>query len=118
MPGRLQIAPQLATLVAVPPSGSGWVHEIKFDGFRMLVRRNGDDVRVFSRNALDWTARLPSIVAAARKLKAKSFLIDGEAIVFNNDGVSSFARMQDAVARNDDGKNSTLCLRSPRARRR
>lgn len=99
-----KIAPQLATLVSAPPRGSGWVHEIKYDGFRMLVRQSDGRVRVLSRNGLDWTGRLSSIAAACAKLKAKSFTLDGEAVVLDAKGVSSFARMQDAMSRSDDSK--------------
>ena len=61
-----------------PPSGQLWVHEIKHDGFRLLVRREGSRVRCFTRNGNDWSDRFPAIVEAAGKLKASSFLIDGE----------------------------------------
>ncbi len=98
----MKIAPQLATLVAAPPAGTGWVHEIKYDGFRMIVRRAGDVVRIYSRNGLDWTKRLPSLAASAAKTKAKSFTLDGEAAVLDAKGASSFARMQDAMSRVDD----------------
>ena len=100
----MKINPQLATLVSAPPKGAGWVHEIKYDGFRMIVRRAGDVVHIYSRNGLDWTKRLPSIAAAAGKLKAKSFTLDGEAAVLDAKGASSFARMQDAMSRTDDSK--------------
>ena len=62
----------------VPPSGADWVHEIKYDAFRMLIRRDGDSVRLYSRKALDWTARLPAIAVGAARLKGRSFTIDGE----------------------------------------
>jgi len=68
------------------PSGAGWVHEIKHDGYRMIVRRDGDRVRLYSRKAVDWTARLPVIVKGAAGLKAKSFTIDGEAVVIGENG--------------------------------
>jgi bifunctional non-homologous end joining protein LigD len=64
-----------------PPSGADWVHEIKHDGYRMIVRRDGDSVRLYSRKAIDWTDRLPAIAAGAALLKAKSFTIDGKAVV-------------------------------------
>jgi bifunctional non-homologous end joining protein LigD len=56
-----------------PPTGADWVHEIKHDGYRMLVRRDGGHVRLYSRKAIDWTDRLPAIAAGAALLKAKSF---------------------------------------------
>src|SRR5260370_39446822 len=62
-----------------PPSGADWVHEIKHDGYRLIVSRDGPTVRLYTRNAYDWTVRLPAIAAAAGRIKAKSFTIDGEA---------------------------------------
>jgi bifunctional non-homologous end joining protein LigD len=59
------------------PSGPDWVHEIKHDGYRMIVRRDGPTVRLYRRNAYDWSARLSAIAAAAELIKAKSFTIDG-----------------------------------------
>jgi hypothetical protein len=64
-----------------PPSGADWVHEIKHDGYRIIVRRDGPTVRLYSRNAYDWSARLSAIGAAAARINAKSFTIDGEAVV-------------------------------------
>jgi ATP-dependent DNA ligase len=60
-----------------PPSGPGWIHEIKHDGYRLLVRREGSRVRLFTRGGYDWTDRFPAIVEAASTIKARSFLIDG-----------------------------------------
>ena len=73
-----------------PPSGPEWVHEIKHDGFRLMVRREGPRVRCFTRNGHDWSDRFPAIMDAASRLKAPSFLIDGEAVVCRPDGVSDF----------------------------
>ena len=69
-----------------PPSGSLWVHEIKHDGYRLMVRRDGLRVRCFTKNGHDWTDRFPSIVDAALSFKATSFLIDGEATILGDDG--------------------------------
>ncbi|WP_354067402.1 DNA ligase [Bradyrhizobium sp. OAE829] len=66
-----------------PPSGPEWVHEIKHDGFRLLVRREGPRVRCFT-----WGG--PAIVEAAKRLRPQSFLIDGEAVICRPDGVSDF----------------------------
>jgi ATP-dependent DNA ligase len=74
----------------VPPAGADWVHEIKHDGYRMIVRKAGDEVRLFTRNGYDWTGRFPAIAAAAERLKADSFTIDGEAAVIGPDGLSRF----------------------------
>jgi bifunctional non-homologous end joining protein LigD len=84
------IEPCLPSKVDRPPSGPLWVHEIKHDGYRLMVRRDGSDVRCFTRNGHDWADRFPTIVAAAHLIKASSFLIDGEAVVISDDGTSDF----------------------------
>jgi len=71
--------PCLPSPAEKPPVGAGWLHEIKHDGFRMLVRRDTRGVRLFTRNGHDWTGRFPLIARAALLLKAGSCLIDGEA---------------------------------------
>ncbi|HEY2226604.1 MAG TPA: hypothetical protein VGI22_02490, partial [Xanthobacteraceae bacterium] len=63
-----------------PPAGSDWVHEIKHDGYRLIVRRDGTAVRLFTRRGYDWTDRYPLIVTAATKLRASSATIDDEAV--------------------------------------
>jgi bifunctional non-homologous end joining protein LigD len=73
-----------------PPSGPLWVHEIKHDGFRLMVRREGSRVRCFTRGGYDWADRFPAVVEAAARLKAQSFLIDGEAVICRDDGLSDF----------------------------
>src|SRR5262249_27923839 len=77
-------------LASSPPSGADWVHEIKHDGYRLIVRRDGPVVRLYSRNAIDLTARLSAIAVAAERIKAKCFTIDGEAVVLGPDGLSRF----------------------------
>ena len=84
------IIPAQPVVASRPPSGANWVHEIKHDGYRMIVRRDGPVVRLYSRNGNDWTARLRAIAAAAEQIKAKSFTIDGEAVVLGPDGLSRF----------------------------
>jgi ATP-dependent DNA ligase len=74
----------------VPPSGSDWIHEIKHDGFRIMARRDGAGVRLISRRGTDFTSRFPLVAAAITALPAHSFLIDGEAIVTNGDGLAVF----------------------------
>jgi bifunctional non-homologous end joining protein LigD len=76
-----------------PPSGPDWVHEIKHDGYRIIVRRDGPTVRLYSRNGNNWTSRLSAIATAARRIKAKSFTIDGEAVVLGPDGLSLFEEL-------------------------
>ena len=84
------IEPCQPSKVARPPSGSLWVHEIKHDGYRLMVRRDGSRVRCFTRNGNDWADRFPSIVEAAARLKAQSFLIDGEVVIARDDGMPDF----------------------------
>jgi ATP-dependent DNA ligase len=88
------IEPCQPSKVARPPSGASWVHEIKHDGYRLMVRREGSRVRCFTRNGHDFGGRFPAIVLAARRLKAHSFLIDGEAVVLNADGTSDFSALR------------------------
>jgi bifunctional non-homologous end joining protein LigD len=76
--------------VARPPSGPLWVHEIKHDGYRLMVRRDRARVRCFTRNGHDWADRFPAIVDAALHIKATSFLIDGEAVIARDDGTPDF----------------------------
>jgi bifunctional non-homologous end joining protein LigD len=83
-----------AVIASRPPSGADWVHEIKHDGYRLIVRRDGPTVRLYTRSAYDWTARLPAIAAAAERIKAKSFTIDGEAVVLGPDGLSRFEELR------------------------
>jgi len=81
-----------------PPSGADWVHEIKHDGYRLIVRRDGPTIRLYTRNAYDWTVRLPAIAAAAERIEAKSFTIDGEAVVIGPDGLSRFEEVRRRTA--------------------
>jgi bifunctional non-homologous end joining protein LigD len=85
------IEPCLPTVATKPPSGSGWLHEIKHDGFRTLVLRTGNRVRVLTRNGIDWTERFPMIAKAAGSLDVPSCLIDGEIIAARpEDGLGDF----------------------------
>ena len=68
-------------LVKGPPTGPDWLHEVKFDGFRIQIHKAGDQVCLFSRNGKDFTERFPAIAAAARRLEAKKAVIDGELVV-------------------------------------
>src|SRR5262249_24738657 len=89
-PGLGIIEPCLPSPAKAPPSGRGWLNESKHDGFR--IRAGGDTagVRLITRNGNDFTNRFPIIVAAVAALTARSFLIDGEAIVTNGDGLAVF----------------------------
>jgi bifunctional non-homologous end joining protein LigD len=72
------------------PSGPDWIHEIKHDGYRLIVQREGKRVRLFTRNGHDWTDRYPLIVEAALRNRSSSFVIDGEAVLLGVDGISDF----------------------------
>jgi bifunctional non-homologous end joining protein LigD len=91
------VPPSLATLRAVAPSGEGWVHEIKFDGYRIQARLDHGEVRLLTRKGLDWTGKVPNIAAAVAKLPARTALIDGEIVVEDEKGLSSFSGLQAAL---------------------
>jgi bifunctional non-homologous end joining protein LigD len=91
-------APQLATLVKAPPAGDGWLHEIKFDGYRIGCRIRNGRVTLISRNGKDWTAAFPEIAAAAQKLAVSDALLDGEVAMVLPDGRTSFQALQNAAS--------------------
>ena len=91
------VPPQLATLHDKPPDGAGWVHEVKFDGYRMQARLDGGQVRLLTRKALDWTSKFKPVANALAKLDIQSALIDGEIIVEDAERISNFSALQDAL---------------------
>ena len=89
------VEPCLPSKAEQPPSGPLWVHEIKHDGYRLMVSRDGSRiVRCFTRNGNDWTDRFPAIVETATQLRATSFLIDGEAVIIGDDGTPDFRALR------------------------
>ena len=72
------------------PHTPGWLHEIKYDGYRLRVERNGDRVRLITKGGYDWSKRYPWIVESALKNRVKRFVIDGEAVVLGVDGIANF----------------------------
>jgi ATP-dependent DNA ligase len=80
----------LPTGAKVVPDHPDWIHEIKYDGYRLRVERDGDRVRLITRGGHDWTKRYPWIAEAARKVRQKRFVLDGEAVILGVDGVSDF----------------------------
>jgi bifunctional non-homologous end joining protein LigD len=88
---------ELATLVKTPPSGSQWLHEIKFDGYRLLGYVAGGESRLRTRNGKDWTDRFPAVAAALEKLRVKEAVLDMEAVVLDAEGKSSFQALQAAL---------------------
>ncbi|MEO8523613.1 MAG: DNA ligase D [Caldimonas sp.] len=90
------LSPQLATLVAQVPKDDGWIYEIKFDGYRLLARIDGDDVRLVTRKGNDWTSRMKSLAAAVRSLGIGSGWLDGEIVVAGANGAPDFNALQNA----------------------
>jgi bifunctional non-homologous end joining protein LigD len=88
------IAPCLPTKADTLPSGAMWLHEIKHDGFRVIARKDGDRVRLYSRPGNDMTRRFPLIVDALARLRSRSCIIDGEAVACDDNGVASFDRIR------------------------
>jgi bifunctional non-homologous end joining protein LigD len=107
------IKPQLTRLVDEAPAGGGWLHEIKYDGYRMHARIDGRDIKLLTRTGLDWSQRYRRTIEALGSLKVKSAYLDGELCALNGDGVPVFSRLQAAM---DEGRTGSACflrLRSP-----
>jgi bifunctional non-homologous end joining protein LigD len=88
------VEPSLALQVARPPSAAGWIHEIKHDGYRIEARLDGGKVKLLTRKGLDWTKRFPAVAEAVQGLAAKAALLDGEIIVQDENGHTSFSGLQ------------------------
>jgi bifunctional non-homologous end joining protein LigD len=88
------IPPCLPSRAERPPSGPGWVHEIKHDGFRVIARKDGPRVRLYSRPGNDLTDRFTLIVEAMARLRSRSCIIDGEAVCCDDDGMPNFNRIR------------------------
>ena len=89
---------QLATLAKAPPAGAGWVHEIKYDGYRMLCRIADGAARMMSRNDKDWTAEFPTLVRSLARLGVREAWLDGEVVVVDAKGRSSFQALQNVLS--------------------
>jgi bifunctional non-homologous end joining protein LigD len=98
------IEPELTTLVEAPPSGGPWIHEVKFDGYRMGGRIENGKARLITRSGLDWTRKFPAIAKALEKAKVESAWVDGEIVVPDENGLSSFSGLQRALSEGDDRK--------------
>lgn len=92
MPGPEDL--QLARPVDAAPTGEDWLHEVKYDGYRVLARRRGRSVSLLSRNGLDWTLRLSHVASAVRRLDCRDAVLDGELVALDARGHSSFDRLQ------------------------
>ncbi|MBL8555473.1 MAG: ATP-dependent DNA ligase, partial [Phenylobacterium sp.] len=93
--------PQLATLADRAPRGAGWIHEIKYDGYRTLAFFDQGKVRLVTRNGVDWTYRYGAVEKALRKLPCKTALIDGEIVVQDSRGVAKLDLLEHALSEND-----------------
>ncbi|HEY8264097.1 MAG TPA: DNA ligase D [Methyloceanibacter sp.] len=91
------VEPELATLDTHVPTGPGWLHEIKYDGYRILGRKAGDETTLFSRSGLDWTVRFPAIAPALETLPCKDALIDGEIAFVLPSGITDFKSLQEHI---------------------
>ena len=90
------IAPELASQSDTPPSGDGWLHELKLDGYRIQARKDGDKVQLLTRTGLDWTHRMKTIAALVANLPVEKAILDGEVVVLAENGTTSFADLQAA----------------------
>jgi bifunctional non-homologous end joining protein LigD len=88
------VQPSLATLLKHAPDGAGWVHEIKFDGYRIQARLDHERVTLQTRKALDWTGKFPAVASALSRLAACTALIDGEVVAEDDRGISDFSTLQ------------------------
>jgi ATP-dependent DNA ligase len=111
-PGLGIIEPCLPSPAKVPPSAPGWLHEIKHDGFRILARRDSAGVRLITHAGNDFSGRFPFIAIAVGRLPVRSCLIDGEAIVCDENGLAMFSERQKRIG---DAK-SVRVLRLPISR--
>ncbi len=96
-------APQLATPAQAAPDGDTWVHEIKFDGYRMIVHVDHGTVRLRSRNGHDWTARFAAQAQALGALAAQQAILDGEMVAMGPSGASNFKTLQELISSKDTG---------------
>jgi ATP-dependent DNA ligase len=99
------IKPQLTRLVDEAPVGKDWLHEIKYDGYRMHARIDGDKIQLLTRTGLDWSNRYRRTIDALHSLPVKSAYLDGELCALNADGVPGFSRLQAAM---DEGRTDQL----------
>ncbi|HJY28694.1 MAG TPA: hypothetical protein VJ306_11745, partial [Pyrinomonadaceae bacterium] len=91
------VPPQLATLTDKPPSSDEWFHELKFDGYRLLCHLEGRQVRFWTRNRKDWTAKFANVAKAVKALPVKTAILDGEIVALDSEGRASFQRLQNSI---------------------
>jgi ATP-dependent DNA ligase len=93
------IKPELPTLVPEPPTGEGWIHEIKYDGYRTLIAIDRGQVRAFTRSGHDWTVTYRRVVDACSKLACRAAVLDGEMVVQDEHGITDFHALCSAIYR-------------------
>jgi len=98
------IKPELATLVETPPTDNNWIHEIKFDGYRMLSIINKKSTTLLTRNGKNWANKFPTIENALKSFPYKNTILDGELVVIDEKGRSRFQLMQNALTENKSNK--------------
>lgn len=96
------IQPELTQLYDAPPEGTGWFHEIKYDGYRIITVKDGKKVRFFSRSGLDWTAKFASLTDAITALPCESAVLDGEVAVIGARNLTDFSALQQALSAGTD----------------
>ncbi|MBX3170993.1 MAG: non-homologous end-joining DNA ligase [Candidatus Eremiobacteraeota bacterium] len=101
-----EVKPQLATLVKQAPGGQKWLHEIKYDGYRIIAYLGQGEVRLVTRGGLDWSDKFPSLVRTLGRLEVESAILDGEVVVLDEHGVSHFQKLQTYISNKRQGNPS------------
>jgi bifunctional non-homologous end joining protein LigD len=91
------IEPQLASVATVVPAGDDWLHEIKLDGYRLLAHFDSGHIKLVTRHGLDWTPRFHALARALERASIKQAILDGEVVVLDKQGISSFQALQNAL---------------------
>jgi ATP dependent DNA ligase domain len=103
------IEPCLPSPANRPPSGSGWLHEIKHDGYRLMARRDPVGIRLITRRGNDWSERFPLVVEAVNHLKVRSCLIDGEVVCCDEHGLDASTSCDAAATRRSPSSMPSTC---------
>src|SRR5262245_58465080 len=98
MPAPAFVPPMLAKLVRTLPEGPQWEYELKLDGYRLQATKHGDNVRLYSRRGNDFTKKFAPIAASVSRIKAPTFILDGEAVVVDEQGKPSFQMLQNRAS--------------------
>jgi bifunctional non-homologous end joining protein LigD len=106
LPARL--APQLATLATEAPSGDDWLHEIKYDGYRVMGKLEEGTARLLTRRGADWTSHFPSLLGAVERIPVRSAILDGEVVFVQPDGRTSFPKLASALQSGADAEGDIV----------